>query len=150
MRKLSYLLLVPFLLSACQQKSNKANSSEEAAAVEHAGASADSETNTAQFEFESESFDFGVVEDGEKVTHAYKFKNVGSSSLTITNAIASCGCTVPEWTREPVPPGETGEIKAVFDSKGRVGKHSKTITIYANTNPSEVKLTLSGEVKAKN
>lgn len=149
MRKVSYLLLlVPFLLASCQQKANQAGSDEGSASAEMTAA-AESDTAKAEFEFDDTAFDFGVVEEGEKVTHSYRFKNVGSSSLIISNAMASCGCTVPEWTREPIPPGGTGEIKAVFDSKGRVGKQSKSITVHANTEPSVVQLTLAGEVKAK-
>ncbi|QEC53179.1 uncharacterized protein DUF1573 [Anseongella ginsenosidimutans] len=152
MKKVIYLLFVPIALASCQQKSNNADSGETSSASTVHAASAEGSTDTAaaaKFEFTAQAFDFGTVEEGEKVTHSYSFTNVGSGSLIIANAQASCGCTVPEWTREPIPPGGTGEIKAVFDSKGRVGKQSKTITVHANTEPSVVKLTLTGEVKAK-
>lgn len=152
MKKVIYLLFVPIALASCQQKSDKADAGDTSSASTVNAASAANTTDTAaaaKFEFTEKAFDFGTVEEGEKVTHSYKFTNAGSGSLIISNAQPSCGCTVPDWTREPIPPGGTGEITAVFDSKGRVGKQNKTITVHANTEPSVVKLTLTGEVKAK-
>lgn len=145
MKKVFYLLLVPCVLAACQPKSGKTEAGDAAAAT----VSSDTAAAAAKFEFAEEAFDFGTVEEGEKVSHSYTFTNTGEGSLIISNATASCGCTVPDWTREPIPPGATGEITAVFDSKGRVGRQSKTITVHANTEPAVVKLTLTGEVKAK-
>ena len=97
-------------------------------------------------QFENIEFNFGSVKEGEKVRHLYKFKNTGSKPLTIINAAASCGCTVPKWSKEPIAPGATGEIEAEFDSKGKVGAQTKTVTVTANTTPSETKLILKGEV----
>ncbi|NNE29548.1 MAG: DUF1573 domain-containing protein [Saprospiraceae bacterium] len=93
-------------------------------------------------------FDYGVVEQGEKVTHLYKFKNTGDEPLIISNAKGSCGCTVPQWPKDPVMPGESGEIKVQFDSKGKKGKQSKRVTITANTDPPQTFLTIKGEINA--
>src|SRR5437868_10703526 len=65
-------------------------------------------------------YDFGKVTDGEKVEYSYRFKNTGKNPLIVSNATASCGCTVPERPDEPIKPGETGFIKVVFNTQGRV------------------------------
>lgn len=96
--------------------------------------------------FEENSFDFGTLEEGEKVEHVFKFENTSTNPLTISNARGSCGCTVPEWPREPIAPGESGEIKVKFDSKGKKGKQSKTVTITANTIPGNTILTINSDV----
>ena len=94
--------------------------------------------------------DFGEIMEGEKVVHNYKFKNTGSEPLIISNAKGSCGCTVPDWPREPIAPGAEAEIKVQFDSKGKgkVGGNlqSKRVTITANTDPVNTYLTIKGKV----
>lgn len=94
-------------------------------------------------------FDFGKVTDGEKVQYNYRFKNTGAKPLVVTNATASCGCTVPQKPEKPILPGETGFIKIVFDSKGRVGTAHKTINVISNAYPAFPELTLTGEVVKK-
>ncbi|MFT5167720.1 MAG: hypothetical protein ACI8P3_002958 [Saprospiraceae bacterium] len=97
--------------------------------------------------FNELEFDYGVVDEGEKVVHIYKFKNTGKEPLIISNAKGSCGCTVPSWPKEPIPPGASGEINVEFNSKGKKGKQSKRVTITANTDPVQTFLTIKGEVK---
>lgn len=97
--------------------------------------------------FEKESYDFGVVTAGEKVKYEFKFKNTGKTPLIITNAEASCGCTVPEFPREPVVPGAEGTIRVVFDSAGRTGMQNKLITLTSNAVPATTELHLIGDVK---
>jgi hypothetical protein len=96
--------------------------------------------------FAETTFNFGTVEDGEKVRHAYKFKNTGKEPLVISNAKGSCGCTVPQWPQAPVAPGASGEIIVEFDSKGKPGVQTKTVTITANTDPAVSTLTITGNV----
>lgn len=103
---------------------------------------------TTSMVFEETEFDFGMVDQGEKVTHVYKFSNTGDEPLIISNAKGSCGCTVPSWPKEPIPVGGTGEIEVQFDSKGKKNKQSKRVTITANTEPAQTFLTIKGEVKA--
>ena len=99
--------------------------------------------------FAQTTFDFGDVDDGEMVTHVYKFTNTGSEPLVIKDAKGSCGCTVPKWPKTPIPPGEQGEIQVEFNSKGKTGKQSKRVTITANTDPAQSFLTISGNVIGK-
>ena len=80
---------------------------------------------TTSIAFEETDFDFGTVNDGEKVKHTYKFKNTGNEPLIIASAKGSCGCTVPKWPSEPIAPGQSGVIDVEFDSKGKPGKQAK-------------------------
>lgn len=100
--------------------------------------------------FEEDTYDFGEVMEGEKVVHVYKFKNTGKEPLVISNAKGSCGCTVPEWPREPIPVGGNGEIRVQFDSKGKGkvggGPQAKKVTITANTDPANTFLNIKGIV----
>lgn len=102
--------------------------------------------NIAKFEFEKKVIVFGDIKEGEKVEVEYNFKNVGKSALLITSAKSTCGCTVPEFPKEPVAPGEKGVIKVRFDSEKRTGYQTKPITIYANTYPNKTELILEGRV----
>ncbi|MCF8236564.1 MAG: DUF1573 domain-containing protein [Saprospiraceae bacterium] len=101
---------------------------------------------TTQMTFTTMEYDFGKVKSGETVTHDYEFTNTGKENLIIANAKGSCGCTVPQWPKEPIAPGKTAVIKVVFDSKGKSGPQSKRVTITANTNPPQTFLEIKGEV----
>jgi hypothetical protein len=100
-------------------------------------------------QYEQPVFDFGAVDEGEIVKHAYVFKNTGTEPLVISNCKGSCGCTVPTWPKEPIPPGGTGEIKVEFNSKGKPGPQSKRVTVTANTTPTETFIEIKGEVRGK-
>jgi Protein of unknown function (DUF1573) len=98
--------------------------------------------------FEKLEHDFGTITEGQKVTHTYKFKNTGSAPLIIQNAQPSCGCTAPDWTREPIPVGGSGFVKAEFDSKGKPGMQNKSITVTSNTYPKTTQLKFKANVTA--
>jgi hypothetical protein len=83
--------------------------------------------------FAETEFDFGEINQGDKVDHIFSFKNTGEADLIITYAQASCGCTVPEYPKEAIKPGESGKIKVTFNSAGKSGQTMKTITISCNT-----------------
>lgn len=83
--------------------------------------------------FESLDHDFGTIKQGDKVEHTYKFTNAGTADLVLSDAKASCGCTVPDWTKTPVKPGESGEVHVVFNSAGKSGDVQKTVTLTMNT-----------------
>ena len=93
--------------------------------------------------------DFGKVTDGDMVEFKFRFKNTGTKPLIVTNASASCGCTVPEKPELPILPGDTSFIKVVFNSKGRAGTAHKTVHIISNARPDFPELLLSGEVVEK-
>lgn len=98
------------------------------------------------FDFVEEVVNFGTITQGEVVSTAFKFKNAGKSDLIISSAQGSCGCTVPEWPKEPIKPGEEGIIKVSFNSSGKQGMQNKTITLVANTIPNTKVIALKGDV----
>ena len=99
--------------------------------------------------FEKNNFDFGKVKQGAKVTHEFNFINNGTDPLVITNATASCGCTIPDYPKEPVLPGKSGKIKVVFDTAGKTGMQNKIVSITSNATPPLSEVYLTGEVLAK-
>lgn len=101
------------------------------------------------FSFETDNHEFGEIVEGEMVSYAFKFKNTGTAPLVISSASASCGCTIPEYTKTPVQPDEEGFITVTFDSKGKAGMTSKTVTLIANTIPNTKVLTISADIQKK-
>ena len=81
-------------------------------------------------------YDFGTLTEGDTVEHVFAFTNTGQFPLIINNITASCGCTTPEWPHEPVAPGAKSSVHVRFNSRGKSGEQNKTITIFANTEPS--------------
>ena len=101
-------------------------------------------------EFEKVEHDFGTIAEGSKVSYTYKFKNTGQAPLVTQSAQPSCGCTAPDWSKEPIPVGGTGFVKAEFDSKGKAGAQVKTITVTSNTWPKSTTLRFKAMVLAAN
>jgi hypothetical protein len=91
--------------------------------------------------------DFGDIKPGAVVSHTFAFKNTGEAPLIIESATASCGCTVPNWPREPIAPGEEGKIDVQFNSQGKSGQQNKLITIRANTQPNITEVTIKTNIK---
>lgn len=99
--------------------------------------------------FEETEYNFGTVVDGDMVKHTFKFTNTGDKQLVLLDVKTTCGCTVPEdWPKEPIAPGDGGEIKVIFNSNNKVGAVNKGIRVEANTNPSVTTISLIGTVKA--
>ncbi len=98
---------------------------------------------------EESTYDFGKVKDGEIVEKSFAFKNTGDSPLVIGNISASCGCTTPEWPKEPIAPGTESNIMVRFNTTGKPGPQNKTVTITANTEPSVIELHVKGIVEGK-
>ncbi len=101
--------------------------------------------------FTEESFDFGTINEGDVVDHVFTFTNTGDAPLIISSATATCGCTVPDWPREPIAVGAEGQIKVQFNSRNKPGIQNKTVTITANTYPKINRLSIKANVtKADN
>jgi hypothetical protein len=100
--------------------------------------------------FEEKSHDFGKVneEDG-KITYVFDFVNRGNSPLVVNRVQASCGCTTPTWTKEPIEPGKKGSVTVTYNPQGRPGPFTKTITVYSNAAEEQFVLTINGEVIPK-
>lgn len=103
-------------------------------------------TAKAKIVFENVVHDFANIKVGSDGTCVFKFKNEGTIPLVITRVAASCGCTTPSWTREPVLPGISGEIKVKYDTN-RMGTFSKSITVVSNAETSSVLLKITGNVQ---
>ena len=103
--------------------------------------------NVPVFQFDSSSHYFGNMIEGEKISFAFRFKNVGKGELVIRAAQGSCGCTVPEYPKEVIKPGEGGIINVTFNSEGKEGFQEKTVTVISNTMPNTYVLTITGNVE---
>ncbi|MDH5474723.1 MAG: DUF1573 domain-containing protein [Cyclobacteriaceae bacterium] len=99
--------------------------------------------------FEEETFDFGDISQGDKVEHVFNFENTGVEPLIITNVQTTCGCTAPEWSRDPIIPGQKSSIKVAFNSAGKMGRQNKVITILSNTTSANNKITITTNILPK-
>ncbi|RME94384.1 MAG: DUF1573 domain-containing protein [Bacteroidetes bacterium] len=103
-------------------------------------------TRLARLTFTTDRYNFGEVDAGAVITHIFTFTNTGSVPLVISDVRTTCGCTVADYPRDPIPPGGSGEIEAKFDTKNKTGRQSKPITITANTYPAKTHIYLDGYV----
>lgn len=138
MKPYTLLLFIAVFTSAC----SSSNNNEGKATVDKATAPV--------MTFAKESHDFGQVNEGDKVVFDFFFTNTGKSALIISSATATCGCTVPEYPKQPLAPGKTGIIHVVFNSAGKSGMQNKIITLTTNTFKGNEELHLVGNVKPKN
>jgi hypothetical protein len=137
MKKLIFSLMAAgMLLGACKQGGS----------TTAANTTTGNAANAPVMKFDKDTYDFGKIKTGDKVTYDFKFANTGKSPLIITDAVATCGCTKPEWPHTPIKPGENGNIHVTFNSAGKNGLQDKMITISANTNPAQNMVHLIGEV----
>ncbi len=100
-------------------------------------------------QFEAENHTFDAIIEGELASHDFKFTNVGDKPVIISHVQASCGCTTPTWTKEPIMPGKQGVITAAYNSAGRPGPFAKTITVTSSAKPSTLALSFRGVVLKK-
>lgn len=142
--RLAFPALVLVLAVACDTKKDGISAE---MVTNSASADGKDDVPVSAIKFEQDTFKFGEVMEGEKVSHSFKFTNTGTNELIISNATGSCGCTVPEWPKKPIPPGGSGAIDVVFNSDGKPGNAKKSVTVYANTEPSTHKLFVVGFVK---
>jgi len=141
MKKLIFLSMIAagMLLTACNQGTGSAKATDSAATAAAAPV----------MKFDNDSHDFGKIQQGDKVNYKFSFTNTGKTPLIISSAVASCGCTTPDWPKGPIKPGEGGLINVTFNSMGKKGLQDKMITISANTNPPQNVVHLIGEVLEK-
>jgi preprotein translocase subunit SecY len=103
----------------------------------------------AEIKFAETSHDFGSIVEGAQATYEFSFTNTGNVPLVLSSVNASCGCTTPQWTKDPIAPGQTGKITAVFNSSGKGGPFSKSITVHSNAKSGSIVLTIKGNVEPK-
>ncbi len=98
-------------------------------------------------EFAETEHDFGTLKEGEKVTYTYTFTNKGKANLVISSVVPGCGCTVADYTKEPVPPKKTGKVTITFDTKDKKGMVKKRVSVQANTYPAETVLYFTANIE---
>lgn len=143
------ILSAALFVGSCGQKTEKEKNDELAGLVNNPNSADSSKIDPDQLpvmKFEKETHEFGSIMQGEKVQYSFKFKNEGKTNLIISSAAGSCGCTVPNYPKEPVAPGAEGKIDVTFDSAGKQGKQNKTVTLVTNAIPNTKVLTITGEV----
>lgn len=143
------ILLLAFI-AAFNFTSCKENAAEKVQAenVEEAALRDSQEVVYPKITFEKTEHDFGTIAQGTNVEHTFTFTNTGKAPLVITNASSSCGCTVPTWTKEPIAPGETGEMVVKFNGSGQ-NQVTKTVNITANTESGKEQLKIKAFVEPK-
>lgn len=165
MKRIWFVLLALALFSACEAPNGQpeAVSDKEVQEIKPEGivsnadlirnpVSAEGPTDTvnvAKITFEETEYAYGEVQEGELVEHVFQFTNTGKVPLLINTARSTCGCTVPEWPKQPIPPGGKGEIAVKFDTTNKFGRQNKPVNIVANTYPARTTIYLNGEVRAK-
>lgn len=145
MKRVILSLLIIIGLISCETKENKLDTS-----LVNNPSSADGirrVINVPEIEFQKTEHDFGKILQGEQVSYTFKFKNVGNAPLIITSIEKTCGCTSPDFSNEPIKPGEEGKITITYDSKGHKGFQNKRLIVKANTNPSETILRIKAQVE---
>ena len=133
---LSFIFLL-ISLTAC-------NSGERTSSADKSGSPKEGEE--AEISFKEYEHDFGKITEGEKVAHIFAFENKGPGNLVVKSASTSCGCTVTKYDRTPISAGNGGTLEVVFDSNGRNGVQTKTISVHSNSKTEVVILKITAEV----
>jgi hypothetical protein len=140
------LLLVSLALVSCNSSSDEKTITTDLVNSPLTANSNAEKVLTPNIEMLETSYNFGEIQQGESVTHDFILKNTGDADLIISAAKGSCGCTVPEWPKNPIAKGEEATIKVTFNSAGKSGKQNKTVTLVSNAIPNTKVLTINGNV----
>ena len=172
MKKILFVLVCGIAVMSCTEADNKSDNNSSNAASTNSAVTANQSTPSTEAAHSHSAYvptppvdkekltkiewldgtnrDFGKMKEGEKLNVVFRFKNAGDKPLIIADVTAGCGCTATDKPTKPFAPGEKGEIKAVFNSeKQGTGTKSKTVNVFANTDPQMTSLTFSVEVKPK-
>lgn len=145
MRKIFGTIAVVLLMISCGEN-NSENISTDLVKNPATADNADSKEGLPIMTFDTDLREFGTIVQGDRARMTFEFTNTGESDLIISSASASCGCTVPEYPKTPISPGESGTIEVLFNSDGKMGRQHKKVYIVANTNPSTNVVAISGDV----
>jgi hypothetical protein len=138
MKRILYIFIAifPIIFSGCRgNNSGSVNSSKQT-----------DSSGVAEIVFREYEHDFGKVKEGEKVAYVFSFENKGTGNLVVTNAITTCGCTVPKYDNKPIAPGGIGNLEVIFDTYEKNGMQSKTISVRSNASKPVVILKITAEV----
>ncbi len=147
-----FVVIAMLALASCSDDSQKIPPGQTSAAIIHNphtanGLDTREVASLPVLTFPDTAHSFGTIKEGEKVEHDFVFKNTGRSPLIIAGADATCGCTVPTFTHEPVPPGGTGILKVLFSSEGKHGHVVKAVTVKSNAYPATKVVTISADIQ---
>ena len=142
------LLLVSLALVSCNSSSDEKTITTDLVNSPLTANSNAEKVLTPNIEMLETSYNFGEIQQGESVTHDFILKNTGDADLIISAAKGSCGCTVPQWPKNPIAIGEEAVIKVTFNSSGKSGKQNKTVTLVSNAIPNTKVITINGNVIA--
>ncbi len=146
LRSIGLVAVLALFMAGCSNDKKGSNGISTNDVTNTASADGSGNSDLPQIKFEEEEHDFGRITQGEKVSFAFKFTNTGNSNLIITSAAGSCGCTVPEWPKEPILPGKQGKVNVIFSSEGKSGIQEKSITIVTNCEPSTKVVKIKTEI----
>ncbi len=145
--KILFVFILSLAFFSCKENAtSKINTSNLESAKERDAAIS---LGSAIVEFDKTEYDFGELIEGEIAEGTFKITNKGKVDLIITSAKATCGCTVPEWPKEPIAPGASADLKFTFNSRGRLGKQSKSITLQTNSEKVTELIRIKGTVVKK-
>lgn len=142
-KQLLFAGLAVSMLISCNSQVNKNQGSTDSVST----VSTVDEKDLGVIVFEEDSYDFGTVKEGTVVEKVFKFKNDGKSPVILAQVSASCGCTTPTYTTEPILPGKEGEVKVVFNSAGHPGVQQKIVTVASNASNGVLTVQLKGTVE---
>jgi hypothetical protein len=132
---LSAVMFVSIMLSGCGSGSGKTSVDK-----------ANTRPGDGELVFKEYEHSFGKVSEGEKLSYVFTFENKGTSDVVISSATTTCGCTVPKYDKKPISPGSAGQLEVVFDTSGRSGMQTKTVTVRSNAKTPVLLLKITAEV----
>jgi len=140
------ILTMPLLLLSCKQSSDNQNLLPSDIVKNPNSASGNIDTDLPIITFENDFYDFGKIIMGEKVSYSFRFTNTGKTDLIISRVTSSCGCTIGDFPKQPIKPGESNKIEVKFDSENRRGFQNKTVNVLSNAQPSSNTLRIKAQV----
>ncbi|MBN9286123.1 MULTISPECIES: DUF1573 domain-containing protein [Flavobacterium] len=147
-KTLGMLAIASLVLTTSCKKENASDKIDDAS-VELATKNNEASGKLPVIKFNEEEHNFGTINEGDKAETVFTVTNEGEADLIIVNAQGSCGCTVPEWPKEPIKPGASVPLKVTFDSTGKPGQQQKTVTLTTNTAKGTETVTIKAEVTPK-
>ena len=145
MRKLVAILLLGILAVSCN--GNKQQEADvDIIRNPHSAQGYDSKEKMPAITFDEDMHDFGRLSAGENISYSFHFSNTGSADLVISSASATCGCTVADYPKGRIAPGEEGYVTVTFKSAGKSGQQFQEVTVVTNAQPSTVKLRIIAQV----
>ena len=147
MKRIFFFISIGLFLVSCNDNKGKGIGAESVSnPISATGINQQKADNMPEIKFESVTHDFGKVIQGERLSYSFKFKNTGNSNLIIAYVESTCGCTTSSPPKEPIKPGDSGEIKVTFDSKTKTGETINQVMVTANTYPINTILSVKANV----